>query len=214
MEAVLDIKTSVTNLPCEKIILHGISWATYENLLADNAENPNVRLFYDDGNLEIMTESFKHGKYSRYIEQIIYAIADELEIDFVPAGGTTFKLSKSKKGFEGDGSFYFKNSEVVRGKSEIDLAKDPPPELVIEVDITNPSLPKFPIFASLGIEEIWRFDGLDTKFYRLQNNEYIEVSESICLPKVTSRVVTNLLESGFEMKRLAWLKLIRECVKS
>jgi Uma2 family endonuclease len=213
MEAVLDIKKSVINLPCEKIILHGISWQTYENLLADNADNPNVRLFYDDGSLEIMTESFKHGNCSRQIEQIIYAIADELEIDFVSAGSTTFKKSKSKKGFEGDGSFYFKNADNVRGKSEIDLAIDAPPELVIEVDITNPSLPKFPIFASLEIEEIWRFDGLDVRFYRLQNAEYIEVSESVCLPKVESKVVTNLLESGFEMKRIDWLKLIRQSIQ-
>jgi Uma2 family endonuclease len=213
MEDVLDIKKSVINLPCEKIILHGISWQTYENLLADNADNPNVRLFYDDGSLEIMTESFKHGNCSRQIEQIIYAIADELEIDFVSAGSTTFKKSKSKKGFEGDGSFYFKNADNVRGKSEIDLAIDAPPELVIEVDITNPSLPKFPIFASLEIEEIWRFDGLDVRFYRLQNAEYIEVSESVCLPKVESKVVTNLLESGFEMKRIDWLKLIRQSIQ-
>ncbi|MCU0239168.1 MAG: Uma2 family endonuclease [Pyrinomonadaceae bacterium] len=213
MEAVLDIKKSVINLPCEKIILHGISWQTYENLLVDNADNPNVRLFYDDGSLEIMTESFKHGNCSRQIEQIIYAIADELEIDFVSAGSTTFKKSKSKKGFEGDGSFYFKNADNVRGKSEIDLAIDVPPELVIEVDITNPSLPKFPIFASLEIEEIWRFDGLDVRFYRLQNAEYIEVSESVCLPKVESKVVTNLLESGFEMKRIDWLKLIRQSIQ-
>jgi Uma2 family endonuclease len=213
MEAVLDIKKVVTDLPCEKIILHGISWQTYENLLADNADNPTVRLFYDDGNLEIMTESFKHGKYSRAIEAIIMAIADELEIDFLAAGSTTFKKSKDKKGFEGDGSFYFKNADNVRGKSEIDLATDAPPELVIEVDITNPSLPKFPIFASLGVEEIWRFDSLDILFYRLQNTEYVKVKESVCLPKVESKVVTNLLESGFEMKRLDWLKLIRQSVK-
>jgi Uma2 family endonuclease len=212
MEAVLDIKKVVTDLPCEKIILHGISWQTYENLLADNADNPTVRLFYDDGNLEIMTESFKHGKYAHAIAEIVGVIAEALEIDLVGAGSTTFKKSKSKKGFEGDGSFYFKNAENVRGKSEIDLNFDAPPELVIEVDITNPSLPKFPIFASLGVEEIWRFDGLDILFYRLQNTEYVEVKESVCLPKVKSKVVTNLLESGFEMKRLDWLKLIRQSV--
>lgn len=211
MEAVLDIKK--INLPCEKIILHGISWQTYENLLADNADNPNVRLFYDDGNLEIMTESYKHGKYSRAIESIIMAIADELEIDFLAAGGTTFKKSKNQKGFEGDGSFYFKNAEIVRGKDEIDLNFDASPELVIEVDITNPSLPKFPIFASLEVEEIWRFDGLDIRFYRLQNGEYIEVSESSCLPKVKSKVVTNLVFSANEMKRIEWLKLIHEAIK-
>ncbi len=213
MDAVLDIKNSVTNLPCEKIILHGIGWHTYESLLADNADNPAVRLFYDDGDLEIMTESFKHGKYAQAISEIIGVIAEVLEIDFIGAGNTTFKKSKSKKGFDGDGSYYFKNADIVRGKNEIDLATDPPPELVIEVDITNPSLPKFPIFASLGIEEIWRFDGVDIKFHRLKNSKYVEVEESVCLPRVKSKVITNLLESNFEMKKFEWIKLIRQSIE-
>lgn len=221
MEAVLDLpivkpqKTSpVINLPCEKIILHNISWSTYEGLLEDNAENPNVRLFYDDGDLEIMIESFKHGNIAHKLSEIVSEIADLLDIDFEGAGGTTFKKSKKKKGFEGDATFYFKAAALVRGKEELDMEKHPAPELVIEVDVTHPSLPKFPIFAALDVLEVWRFDGFDVKFYRLQSGgKYSETSESVCLPNVKSASVTELLEAGFELPRREWRKLIEKSIR-
>lgn len=220
MSAVLDLPTTnsttqpaVINLPCEKVILHNITWATYESLLAEQPEVAGLHFYYNDGDLEIMTESYKHGKISSMLELIVVGLADELEIDFVPAGETTFKREDQKKGFEGDGSFYFENAAQVRAKDEIDLAKDPPPELVIEVDITHPSLPKFPIFAGIGVSEIWRYDGFNVKFYRLQDEDYVETQESICLPKVKSEVVTALLEASFESPRQQFRKMIKRSIE-
>ena len=221
MSAVLELPTTetsspsaVVNLPCEKIILRNVAWTTYENLIAEQPESAGLHFYYDDGDLEIMTESYKHGKISSLLELIVVALADELDVDFVPAGETTFKKKEEKKGFEGDGSFYFQNAALVRAKDEIDLAKDPPPELVIEIGITNPSLPKFPIFAGIGVAEIWRYDGTEVRFYRLQENgEYAESAESVCLRNVKSEVVTRLLESSFELPRKELLKKIKQSIK-
>jgi Uma2 family endonuclease len=220
MSAVLDLPTvktptqsAVINLPCEKIILSNIAWSTYESLLAEQPEVAGLHFYYNDGDLEIMTESYKHGKISSLLELIVVGLADELEIDFVSAGETTFKRKEQKKGFEGDGSFYFEYAAQVRAKDEIDLAKDPPPELVIEVDITHPSLPKFPIFAGIGVLEIWRYDGSNVTFYRLQDKDYVETQESICLPKVKSEVVTRLLEAGFEVSRKQWREMIQQSIE-
>ncbi|CAN5753425.1 Uma2 family endonuclease [soil metagenome] len=220
MSAVLDLpatntptRSAVINLPCEKVILHNITWATYESLLAEQPEVAGLHFYYNDGDLEIMTESYKHGKISSLLELIVVGLADELEIDFVPAGETIFKRKDQKKGFEGDGSFYFENAAQVRAKDEIDLAKDPPPELVIEVDITHPSLPKFPIFAGIGVLEIWRYDGFNVKIYRLEGEDYIETQESICLPKVKSEVVTRLLEASFETPRKQFREMIKRSIE-
>lgn len=197
----------------EKVVLHNTSWETYENLLQEQSENTSVRFSYNDGELEIMVESYKHGNYSRYLEYIILELADIFEIDFVPAGSATFKKEDKSKGFESDGSFYIKNAEKVRGVEKIDLSKDPPPELVIEVDITHDSLSKFPIFAGLGVEEIWRFDGEEVKFHRLENKNYKEVSESICFKGVSSKTITELFFASQEMKRIDWIKLIHKTIK-
>ncbi|MBA3601846.1 MAG: hypothetical protein H0W45_11570 [Acidobacteria bacterium] len=80
------------------------------------------------------------------LSELVVEIARILEVDYEGAASTTFRKEKKKKGFEGDATFYFKNVAVIRGKSDINLSIDPPPELVIEVDITHGSLPKFPIF--------------------------------------------------------------------
>ncbi len=197
----------------ERILLQNASWETYHRLNEEQINVAGLHFFYNDGDLEIRFESYKHGKYTYLLTSLINALATNLEIDLVGAGSTTFKQEKKKKGFEGDASFYFKNADVVRARDEIDLNSDPAPELVVEVDITHGSLQKFPIFAGLGVEEVWRFNGKEVKFYRLENEDYKEVAESICLPNVKSETVTNLLFAAQEMKRIEWLKLIHETVK-
>jgi Uma2 family endonuclease len=196
----------------ERIILHNVSWETYNQLNEEQVDIAGLHFFYNEGELEIMTESFKHGRYSSILSELVVAIATGLELDWVGAGSTTFKREKKQKGFEGDASYYFKNAESVRAKFEIDLAVDPSPELVLEIDITHGSLSKFPIFAGLGVEEVWRFDGKEVKFYQLENEDYREVSKSVCLKGVSSKTVTNLLFAAQEMKRLDWVKLIHETI--
>lgn len=222
MEAVLDLpktipqtaRPSVEKEPTvERVFLPDVSWETYQQLVKDLMGKRAIRLTYDGEDLEIMVVSYKHGNYSRYLELTIAELADFYEIDFVPAGDTTFRLEKEQKGFEGDGSFYFKNAGLVRGKDEIDLSIDPPPELVVEVDITHGSLSKFPILAVVGIEEIWRFDGDEVIFYRLENNDYKQVAESVCLPNVKSETVTELLFAAQELKRSEWLKLVHQSIE-
>ncbi len=223
MSAVLDLpKTTdsqitfhgkIENDVVERVILHNISWETYEKLLAENQDVVNPRFSYSDGDLEIMVLGYQHEVLKHRLSELLVEIARVLEIDYEGAASTTFRKEKKKKGFEGDGTFYFKNAELVRTKNKIDLSKDPPPELVIEIDITHGSLPKFPIFADLGIEEIWRFDGQEVEFYRLQNQDFSKVNESICLPGVKSETVTELLFAAQDMKRLDWIRLIHQKVK-
>lgn len=218
MEAVLDlpkIKKNVDELPCEKVILHGITWETYNRLVEDQMGKREVRLSYDDGDLQIMVESAKHGKLAGILGEIVSEIGDLFEMDFITVGSATFRKEKGRKGFEPDDSFYFQNADLIRRKDDIDLTVDPPPELIIEIDVTSPSLPRFPIFAEIGVPEIWRYDGTDVKFHRLQKNgKYAEIAESICLPKVKSETVTLLLDASFDLPRREWRKMIKELIET
>lgn len=197
----------------ERVILHGISWETYERILDEHNEVSNKHFAYCNGDLEIMVLGYQHEKFKQNLSELIVEIARILEIDYVGASSTTFRKKSKKKGFEGDATFYFKNADVVRAKKEIDLTTDPAPELVVEIDITHGSLPKFPIFSDIGIEEVWRFDGEKVTFYSLQNRKYKEISQSVCLSNISNQIVTNLLFSANEMKRLEWIKLIHEAIK-
>jgi hypothetical protein len=101
----------------------------------------------------------------------------------------------------------------VRGQRRIDLATDPPPELVIEIDVTSPSLDKFPIFAGLGIVEVWRYHGQASTVFRLQGATYKEQPASEVLLGVTGVILTQLVADSQRMKRTEWLREVRESIR-
>ena len=194
----------------QHVILRGVSWETYERLLADFQDSHAAHFAYDQGRLEIMVLSFKHETVNRTLATLVETIAEEIQVDILNAGSTTFKRADLSKGFEPDSCFYIQNAERVRGKDEIDLAVDPPPDLIIEIDITSLSLNKFPIFAAIGIPEVWRYDGQAVTIFKLENGEYSVREASVVLPGLTSQVLTRFLEDSRSMKRSAWIRSVRE----
>ena len=168
----------------QRVVLHNIGWATYERLLADNENNSAPRFAYDRGELEIMSPSPEHEKFNRRIAQLVLAVAEELGIEAEDLGSTTFRREDLERGFEPDSCFYIQNEEEVRGKDRMDLAVDPPPDLVIEIDITSPSLNKLPIYAQMGVPEVWRYDGERMTILILEDSDYAETTESLVLAGV------------------------------
>jgi Uma2 family endonuclease len=194
----------------QRVILHGVSWETYERLLADFQDRHAAHFAYDRGALEIMVLSFKHETFNRTLATLVEIVAEEMQGDVINAGSTTFRRADLSKGFEPDTCFYIQNVEHVRGKDGIDLTVDPPPDLVIEIDITSPSLNKFPIFAAMGISEVWRYDGKTVTIFTLEKGEYRTQEASVVLPDLTSQVLTRFLEDSQAMKRSAWVRRVRE----
>ena len=193
-----------------RIILHGISWETYERLLAEHVESAGPRFTYDNGMLEIMILSLEHEEPNRTLAALVDVLAEESDVDVVRAGSTTFKREDLFKGFEPDSCFYIRNAEAVQGKKRLDLTIDPPPDLVIEIDVTRPSLPRFPIFAAVGVPEVWRYDGSRVQFFKPDGGQYVEVEHSLALPPLTDAVATRFLKESEETKSTVWLRRVRE----
>lgn len=55
----------------QKVILHGVSWETYERLLADFADSHAAHFAYDQGMLEIMVLSFRHEMLNRTLATLV-----------------------------------------------------------------------------------------------------------------------------------------------
>ncbi len=91
---------------------------------------------------------------------------------------------------------YIENAARIIGKRKIDLESDPPPDIVVEIDISNDSLPKFPIYAALGVPEIWRYDGHTCHFYRLGRDKYVEGQASGFLPALSGQIISEAIELG------------------
>jgi Uncharacterized protein conserved in cyanobacteria len=205
---------TVVNQTEQHVVLYEVSWATYEHLLADHLDSSSPRFTYDRGTLEIMSPSNKHERINRALALMVEVIAEERQMEWDNHGSTTFRRKDLERGFEPDSCFYFQNAERIRGKDEIDLHIDPPPDLVIEIDITSGSIHKLPIYASLGIPEVWRYVGKRLVILALAGDSYIEVEESLALPGLTGAIIVGFIEDSQTLKRLDWMKSIREWARS
>ena len=193
------------------IVIHGVSWQSYEKILSAFPDSHAAHFYYNQGDLEIMTLSLEHEALSRKIGTLIEEIATELGIDSEVAGSTTFKRKVKERGFEPDESFYFGDKIArIRGKKRINLATDPPPDLVVEIDITHSSLDRHQIFAAFGVTEVWRHDGSRLEFHLLENEGYEVAAESRILRGVDSVKISELVQLGQLESRLTWIQKVRE----
>ena len=197
----------------QRIVLSNIAWETYERLLADHLDSSAPRFAYDRGLLEIVSPSAEHETANRTVALLVEVVAEELDIDVLNVGSMTFRRQDLQRGFEPDSSFYIQHEASVRGRAQIDLLVDPPPDLVIEIDVTNPSLNKMPIYAQVGVPEVWRDDDEQIMILLLHQGEYRSVAMSAAFPILTSDVLTHFVVQSKTLKRTVWLRGLREWVR-
>jgi Uma2 family endonuclease len=207
---------AVATIPAfeRSVILEDIRWETYERLLAENNPGRGKRFTYDNGTLQIMVLSRRHERANRLLASIVEQVSVEWGLDIARGGSLTVKRADLLKGFEPDSSFYIRNASTVLGKEELDFALDPPPDLVIEVDITSDSMNKFPIFGAVGVPEVWRFDGRQVSIHLLRGSRYVDGAKSEALSPLTSDLLTGFLLAGFENEGVNWTLRIREWAQS
>jgi Uma2 family endonuclease len=203
----------LTEIRADRVVLHNISWQQFENLLVDLGESRAARVAYDDGILEIMTPLPEHEYYKEIIGDIIKDTAEVLELDFECYGSSTWKRELKKAGIEADNCFYFQNEALIRGKLKFDLNQDPPPDLALEIDVTSKSLDRFPIYARLGVPEIWCFDSGEIKIYLLDGDKYIQTEISLVFPNLNIGEIPSLIESYRTVGRRLFRQAIREWVR-
>jgi Uma2 family endonuclease len=181
--------------PARFAVLHGISWSTYESLLQDLGSQ-RVFLTYDRGDLEIMPPLPIHERWTSILRWLVEAISDELNISLKSYGSTTFRREDLDRGLEPDSCYYVQHAQQMIDKEDLDLSKDPPPDLAIEVDITSRSIAREPIYAALRVPELWRFDRQRLCFLLLNpGGEYDEVERSIAFPFLMATSVSDFLVS-------------------
>lgn len=204
--------STVPFLAEQRVILDNISWQTYLAILND-ADNCRGRMTYDRGILEIMAPSKLHEQVKRLIGRMVEVFTEELNIDIESVGSTTFKREDLERGFEADECYYIQQAAAVRGKDEIDLLIDPPPDLLIEVDISRSSLSKFGIYGALGVPEVWRYDGERLRFYVRQAKGYREVQDSSVLPPLSASQLLHFLRQRLDQSETALIRGFRQWVR-
>ncbi|TAF57489.1 MAG: Uma2 family endonuclease [Oscillatoriales cyanobacterium] len=137
------------------LVLHDISWETYEHLLEVFAERSTPRMTYYQGTLELMVPLPEHERYSWTLGRLIVALSEEIGIEIIGLKSSTWRSEPKKAGNEADECFYIQNEALMRGKLTIDLKNDPPPDLAVEMDLTSSSINKMAVYAELKVPEVW-----------------------------------------------------------
>jgi Uma2 family endonuclease len=193
----------------DRFVLYDVDWDFYESLL-ERLQDRHVFATYDHGTLELMSPSYKHDKTARLLCRLIWELAEEMDLPISSAGTTTLRHKDKKVGLEPDECFYLKNEPVVRGKDEIDLLTDPPPDLAVEVEISRRLGTRKDLYAELGIPELWQYrDGEIVISLLGEDRRYTQVSRSPSFPQIPMEEIARFIETGRNSDGTTWIRSFR-----
>ncbi len=196
--------------PENRVILKGVSWSTFKALLADVGDDRAWRIAYDRGLLEIRMPHLEHEVPKGLIESFIEATADELEIEVMKAGSLTLEREDLTRAVEPDTCFYIQNEASIRGKRDINLPEDLPPDLAIESDYTNSSVNKDSIYAAIGVPELWRYRRESLQVYQLVEGKYEMCEISLAFPFLPVAEIPGFIEQSRTVGQRAAVRLFRQ----
>ncbi|MBH8561466.1 Uma2 family endonuclease [Nostoc sp. CENA67] len=202
-----------TTLAETRVLLHNITWQTFKTMLAEMGCERNSRLAYDNGTIEIMTPLMPHESSNRLIEVFVGVLCEELGLEIRRAGSLTLTRDDLEKGAEPDSSYYIQNELLVRNKENIDLAIDPPPDLVLEVEYSRSAIDKFRLYAAMGIPEFWRYNGGVLRISTLEAGQYSEVQTSPTFAPVLVKEIPRFIQEAKKNGEIATTLAFRAWVQ-
>ncbi len=181
------------------VVLHNVTWQTYQALLSDMGEHRSARLAFDHGTLEIKMPSKLHELINRLLERIITTLTEELGMSVLSLGSTTFDSEEVEQGVEPDSCFYIQSADRVNPEDNAP-PQDFPPDLVVEVDITSSSRSRLNIYKTMGVPEIWRYSRQGLAILQLHEGQYVEREYSSTFALLSSEILKDFLERGRQSK--------------
>jgi Uma2 family endonuclease len=194
-------------------VLYGVSWESYMAFVEATGDY-KLRHTYDQGTLEMMSPRKSQEWDASLLGRLIERMAEELEIRIQSVGSTTFFRALGTRGLQPDRSYYVANEPRVRGREEFDPETDPPPDLVVEVDLTSSSVDRMPVYATLRVPELWRYSGKKLTFYGLaRGGKYASLRHSKAFKFLRPADLTRFLDMRHDTDEnsvirafVAWLR--------
>jgi len=167
---------------------------------------------YDHGVLILMAPLRRHERIAEILGRLVFAWTEDRQIACLSGGSTTMKSRLLDRGLEPDKCFYIQNESAVRDRDEYDADIDPPPDLVIEVDVTSLSIKRMPAYAGFHVPEIWRWIENRLEIYRLVDAAYVQVEKSAALSEFPFELVSKILELRFEVDETDLVRRFRTAI--
>ncbi len=206
---------SAVKLPTDEqhIVLSNVDWDTYI-MFSDRIGERNIRCNYNGVDLELMTVSPEHERAKTLLGRLLEALTEEMDIDIAGFGSMTCRREDLKHGFEPDECYWIAHETQVRGRNHIDLTRDPPPDLMLEVEISRSFVDRLALAAHLGVPEVWRWDGEMLRVMLLDaDGQYTEGECSRLLPFLPIAEFVRFLRRDMAQSDTKWLRSFRDWVR-
>jgi Uma2 family endonuclease len=199
-ELIEDSKENFADDPEERLIVSGVSWESYEKLLAKLEDNSHYRITYLDEILEIVSPSQKHETVKSRIGFLKEFYFYKKQIKHTPMGSTTVKNRLKKAGAEPDECYCIGKLKDI-------------PDLAIEVTITSGSIKKLETYLRLGVKEVWFWKNSGFSLYYLREEVPSRFAQTYGYEQVHSSVLIPSLNIGFLTECVLIPDQIQACSK-
>lgn len=190
----------------------GVSWEEYEQFL-DELGDRRLPHSYADGELRFMAPGFNHDRLKRWFARLIDALTEELRLTCLSMGSTTLRSAFAQRGAEPDEAYLIQNAGAMRGRRDYDVDSDPPPDLVVEIDVTSHSVDRLKVYASLRVPEVWVFKGETLQVKVLRDGNYEDSENSDAFPFLPIAEFATWIERAYELDETEWIMQFREWVR-
>ncbi|MDZ8106338.1 MAG: Uma2 family endonuclease [Nostoc sp. DedQUE12a] len=168
-----------TQLPPGAVVRLPASWQDYQHLCEQRGDGSIPRIKYCNGEVLLMSPLPVHGRDAHLLANIAMALLDYDGREYDAFTPVTMS-SPQESGIEPDYCFYIDNWQAISGKKRIDWEKDPPPDLVIEIDVTSYS--NVEDYLPYRVPEIWLFRNHQLLIYQLLGENYQMQTKSRYFP--------------------------------
>jgi Uma2 family endonuclease len=197
------------------VVLNSVPWSSYVIIGEALQDRSGLHITFDRGSLEIMTLSPEHEGGSSLLNRLLEILAEEMNLPMINLGSTTFQREDLDRGLEPDRCYYIANLAKMRGVRRIDLNRDPPPDLAVEVEVSRSVLNRLAIYAALRVPEVWRFDGNAIQVLRLNEaGSYDAVPRSPTFPAVTPEELLPFIRQGWDEDDTTMARAFRKWIRS
>ncbi|HEY9612967.1 Uma2 family endonuclease [Allocoleopsis sp.] len=195
-------------LPPGAVVRLLATWQEYQTLCQQRGDGSLPRIKYHDGEVLLMSPLPKHGRDASLIADVIKVLLDYTRREYDAFTPVTMELPQ-ESGIEPDYCFYIDNWEAVSGKERIDWSSEPPPDFVLEIDVTSYS--NVNDYLPYRVPEIWLFRKKQLLIYQLQETEYHLQENSLYFPKIQlQEVITRCLQIAYERNTSAAIRDLKQ----
>lgn len=199
----------------QRIALRGVSWATYQKLVEEIGDRRTVLFAYNRGVLELMSPGSIHEDYKVLLRRLIEVVTEEPGIPCKGMGSTKWDHEDAERGVEADECYMLTAEKVAASRHRSPRSADYPyPDLAVEIDMSQSAVDRAEIYATMGVPEVWRFDGTTLQIDRLrEDGVYEPAGESRFLPIPPAEVARWVLRDDVGDQN-DWSRQLREWARA